>query len=331
MRVCVRRGWSLLEMVVVIAVIGLLLSLLMPAALMTRELARRNACQLQLRQLGLALQQFEQVRRVLPPGALVGPQTTPAHQAFDLVGGPQHGWATFVLPYAECWEWSSQYDWRVDWRDHANQVVREYRWKLLICPATPQADRWDMGQYEVPDPSGGGGAGKLQRWRAAVGDYAPVTGVDTELAQWRLIDPATARSPRGVLSVNDLNSFTRVTDGLSQTLCLVEDAGRPLRYRTRGRWGLQLGSSGQVVGSKVTGAGWSDARSPFVMHGSVREEAGAVPDCAVNCSNDNEIYGFHRGGASGLMADGSVRLLAESLELRCAAQLVTREASELQP
>lgn len=324
-----QSGWTLVELVVVMAVSGLLLALVMPALLATRETARRNACHVQLRQLGLALQQFEQVRQVLPPGALLGAETTAAHQYFGRRGGSNHAWTPFLLPYLDCVTWSHQYDWTTDWRSNSNQLVRESRWKQLICPATPQPDRWDYGQFEPPANSGG--MTKVERWRAAVGDYAPAYGVDSECAKWDLIDASTARLPRGVLVVNEVNPLARITDGLSQTLCLVEDAGRPQRYGHRGQLSATWNSNGQLVSGKVTGAAWSDARSPFILHGSMRSPTDLVADCAVNCSNDNEIYGFHRGGANGLLADGAVRFLADTLDLRCAARLVTREASETTP
>ena len=67
-----RRGLTLLEVVVVIAIIGVLLALLLPAVQMAREAARRAKCTSQLKQIGIALQNYEGTHRMLPPGNAMG-------------------------------------------------------------------------------------------------------------------------------------------------------------------------------------------------------------------------------------------------------------------
>jgi prepilin-type processing-associated H-X9-DG protein len=65
---------------------------------------------------------------------------------------------------------------------------------------------------------------------------------------------------------------------------------------------------------------------------------GALPDgntavrpgaCSINCSNDNELYSFHSGGAQALTADGSVRLLSASISIQQLAALITRNGAEV--
>ncbi len=86
-----RRAFTLVEQLVVIAIIGVLVALLLPAVQMAREAARATQCQNHLKQLGLALHQYHDTHNVLPPGWL----------ADEPVGVPGWGWATHLLPYLE--------------------------------------------------------------------------------------------------------------------------------------------------------------------------------------------------------------------------------------
>lgn len=88
-----RRGFTLVEMLVSIAIIGILVALLLPAIQQSRESARRTHCQTQLVQLGLALQNYHAAYECFPPGYIgLGPDPT-------LAKG--WGWATFLLPFVE--------------------------------------------------------------------------------------------------------------------------------------------------------------------------------------------------------------------------------------
>src|SRR4051812_44122772 len=66
-----RRGFTLIELLVVIAIIGILIGLLLPAVQQAREAARRASCKNQLKQLGLAIHNYESVAGCLPPSAII--------------------------------------------------------------------------------------------------------------------------------------------------------------------------------------------------------------------------------------------------------------------
>src|SRR5947199_8441440 len=82
-----RSAFTLVELLVVIAIIGVLVALLLPAVQQAREAARRSQCSSQLKQLGLAVHNFEDVNKVLVPSRM------------DNYGGVT--WAVFILPYLE--------------------------------------------------------------------------------------------------------------------------------------------------------------------------------------------------------------------------------------
>ena len=67
-----RRAFTLIELLVVIAIIAILIALLLPAVQQAREAARRSSCKNNLKQLGLALQNYHDTHSVFPPGGVIG-------------------------------------------------------------------------------------------------------------------------------------------------------------------------------------------------------------------------------------------------------------------
>ena len=108
-------------------------------------------------------------------------------------------------------------------------------------------------------------------------------------------------------------THTQVRDGLSNTFMLFEDAGRPTKYKRR-----------EVVSGSSSGSKWAAAAAYFVIH-----ESDCGLDTLMNCSNDNEIYSFHSGGAMFLYGDGSVHFHSESMSPETFVSRFTRAGGDI--
>jgi prepilin-type processing-associated H-X9-DG protein len=286
-----------------IAIIGVLIALLLPAVQAARESARRAACSNKLKQIGLALHQHHDTYGVLPPGRVDAPFTVPQGQIIE--GG--HSFFPFLLPYLEQEALARIYRWDKRAQGPENQPVATMQLEVLQCPSA-EPDRWVTAVEDPVNYSWGG--------KGACGDYGGVREIDTGLVQLGLVDQAD--DYRGVLTRNYLTRLAEITDGISQTLLATEYAGRPKLWRA-GR---------PVPGVYVSGAAWVGGPLTFGQ-GSSPDGAKKLGPCAINCTNDKEVYSFHPGGANTVFADGSVRILKATIDIRIFARLVTRAGGEV--
>jgi prepilin-type N-terminal cleavage/methylation domain-containing protein len=139
-----RYGFTLVELLVVIAIIVVLIGLLLPAVQRVRESASRTACSNNLKQLGLALHNYHDVNKKLPPGQVQGPY--PPANIFWKVN---HGWAVFLLPYLEKQALYKAYRWDRRLSDPLNQPVVALPLKDFQYPSAPEQDRYETisGQF----------------------------------------------------------------------------------------------------------------------------------------------------------------------------------------
>jgi prepilin-type processing-associated H-X9-DG protein len=158
---------------------------------------------------------------------------------------------------------------------------------------------------------------------AACGDYAGMNAVDAGLVRAGLIDPPGGPTNaighyEGAFAINATRSFADIRDGTSNTILIAECAGRP-----------QLWQGRRVVANVwLSGGPWT-SRGLLWGRGATPDGTAFFGKCAVNCTNDREVYSFHSGGANVVLADGSVRFLSATLDIRVFARLVTRDGGEV--
>jgi prepilin-type N-terminal cleavage/methylation domain-containing protein/prepilin-type processing-associated H-X9-DG protein len=303
-----RTAFTLIELLVVIAIIAILIGLLLPAVQKVREAANRMKCSNHLKQIGLACHNHHDTYEIFPPGWVQAPAAVPQGQVVQ--GG--HGTGPFLLPFLEQEPLARLYRWDKRSQGPENQPVAKMQLKVFQCPSA-EPDRWVTAVEDPRNYSYGG--------KGACGDYAGVLEIDTRLVELRLVDPAA--NYLGILTGSDrtpypLTRLAEITDGTSNTLLVTECAGRPKLWRA-GR---------PVPGVYALGGAWVGG-ALTVGQGSTPDGVTKLGPCAINCTNDREVYSFHPGGATAVMADGSVRFLKSSMEMRMFARLVTRAGGEV--
>src|SRR3954471_13641604 len=281
-----RIGFTLVELLVVIAIIGTLVALLLPAIQAAREAGRRSQCINNLKQIGLAVSNYEQTNKYLPPGACWEPGVRAAGSVF-----------LHLLPYMEEAPLYQVIDLRSNNIDGAllpgsNQPVDSTLIQTLICPSDNRELKYD----ERVAHNYAASRGPTEVW------FNPNCICNP---QWLATPKAPVDDPQ-IFS----GPFTRVctrerlkaiTDGLSKTIFFGEV--RPdCSEHVRNGW---LNSN--------NGNGYCTTLIA-INYDSCNEEA---PDPCHKFCNWNTEVGFkstHSGGANFLFGDGSVHLLLDSID-----------------
>ena len=144
------NGFTLVELLVVIAIIGILIGMLLPAVQAAREAARRTVCANNMRQIGLALLNFESASQQFPAGWLLDDSTDPLSPS-------GWGWSAQVLPFLESNNVFDQIAIRQRIDDPVNMAVATSVIDGYLCPSDPDDELLPLGTIAVPVGGEGGG------------------------------------------------------------------------------------------------------------------------------------------------------------------------------
>jgi len=206
-REAARRGFTLVELLVVIAIIGILIGLLLPAINAAREAGRRATCQNNLKQLSLAMINFENNRGGFPAMAM-GWVNRPLHPGGWGGWYDDHGWYSQIGDFIEQKGWTKWINTSVSLSDVSNRVPRTYMNKLFACPS----DR-GLQRNEWNDPN----------WARIRGNYMVNAGNayygQDDIRDGAPNNPTFYGAPFTYLKMTPTN---KITDGLSHTLMMSE-------------------------------------------------------------------------------------------------------------
>ncbi|MEL7499999.1 MAG: DUF1559 domain-containing protein [Planctomycetota bacterium] len=115
------RGFTLVELMVVMSIIGVLIAMLFPAVQQVRDAARRTTCGNNLRQIGVGLLSFEAAHQSFPAGAELG---------------TYHAWSSRILPFVEQTSLYNNLDFKLTWDATQNLTARQTSLAVFTCPST---------------------------------------------------------------------------------------------------------------------------------------------------------------------------------------------------
>jgi prepilin-type N-terminal cleavage/methylation domain-containing protein/prepilin-type processing-associated H-X9-DG protein len=333
-----KRAFTLIELLVVIAIIGILVALLLPAVQAAREAARRSQCVNNLKQIGLAITNYESAQGSFPMGRLY------KSREYDNCSTVwDHSWINYTLPFLEA---GSQYN-AVNFSRPYNSITQTTAFRLkintLLCPDDdPNVDLTAQGYITTMQTSYTGMGGLTEIMMFFWGSSLTATNADR----------CGAIDSEGLFGINIAYKMATVTDGTSQTI-LAGEQSRFLNEPPNSTFNFG-NIAGFFAGPDWTGkTTWSgDARETCIAYAVPKINAKAVTSNVTACINGNPFgtpqfgnpvgwlntcqdmgqLGFrsrHPGGANFLLADGSVRFLKESINLATYHALATRAMGEI--
>ncbi len=347
----------------VIAIIGILVALLLPAVQAAREAARKSQCVNRLKQIGLGMQNFHSAQDRLPHGGYT--DEPPVGKA--LVSAWGSAWTVFILPYVEETALHDQMVFGLTgpggtpisdssqgsgWLAPYNYaVVGDQRVTIYQCPSSLMTTRTTAGNPIWDGPLPQMSAGIMTNHYAGISGFGIRQTGQQELDlvgfnEVRKVPSASfgVSSGGGLLFAGGSTSFAKVSDGTSHTMLVSEQNdmlfardGRELPIGTGIPYGWLLGASKSSPPTLEDSYDWRAHQCTTVRYTinqktgwPYREEFGqASSESSVNgvgvIGSNIPLNSAHPGGVNTLFADGSVRFQQESIALPALARLVTRD------
>ena len=334
------RGFTLIELLVVIAIIAVLIALLLPAVQQAREAARRTQCKNNMKQMGLAVFNYESTYSRFPAAGKGINFSIINLQAF-----PQSLF-TGILPYTDQAPLYNQFNLSLHYSEgtiSTNAKLAKTKIPAYLCPSNGYTTADTLGYGQV--------------------DYMPVAFVDIDpITGARNGQNGTAGGANGTTlgATRDSalglygNPISSITDGTSNTISIVEQSGRPSNIIGKYNQATYIGGAPGWDTTQMTGSGgihtapnrWADSDSGAGVSGQANSVAGgtiypifngnktpaggpaACPWTNNNCGPNNEPFSLHVGGVHALLADGSVRFISENLDTQTARRLFGRDDGE---
>lgn len=290
-----RCGFTLVELVVVIAVISVLIALLLPSVQSAREVARRMQCTNNLLQIGIALENYAASNRVYPPGVVdfQGPITNDPT-------GYRFGWGARILPFLEHRNIYNHLNFQLGAFADGNRTATDANLQSYLCPSTPNSQNMSYaGCHNDAE-------------KAIDADDNGVFFLNSRIARAELID-----GPATTIFVGEARGSIVYGGWAMGTAATLRNAG----------WGVNgEGSPDLALAQAMTRSGAAGRAGgnfdPVVLQSMIEngEMAGGV------------VGGFgssHNSGANFLFGDGSVRFLKSKIDRRVLKALANRGDGEI--
>ncbi|QEG21064.1 DUF1559 domain-containing protein [Mariniblastus fucicola] len=322
-----RNAFTLVELLVVIAIIGILIGMLLPAVQAVREAARRTQCANRLRQIGLAIHNYESAHMQFPSAGQAKRGGTGSDAGQNVFFTPKgdlesfadasHSVQTYILPFIEenniyqFYNLNYRYDISPTGPEApTNQTAAKHAVKTFLCPSTSRSSQVDSEGYGFTDYS-------------APVTVAPGLSGDTNQPRFKC-----------ALNGDSKRKIGAVTDGTSNTICMAEDAGRA-DVATSGFMVIKTEAMDDGTSADRRSWAWADPDNAYNVDKLVNNNSypvGGPPGCTwdiVNCGPNEETFSFHPGGANVVMCDGSVHFIQDNVDAPTFAALMSRNGGEV--
>lgn len=323
------RGFTLVELLVVIAIIGVLVALLLPAVQAARDSARRSQCSNNLKQIGLAILNFESTKKKFPAGS--------TSETDDQHGPYWSTWSIDILPYLEEPALYSLWDRSVHLENPKNREIKQQRVAAYLCPSD------DVSEVLIVPETGPGAVLAPPNNRYHIGSYRANSGSGTKDnvcgghwdnplgIPWIILDPNSGAKTRGPMYAVVKTSTQAPQVALPREVKLSQITDGTSKTRLAGEYMTRTNPRRRTL--------WAYAYTSYNQSSGIPESRTLIPDyqlCSTfpgdNSCQDNckRAWGsFHAGGIfQNVFSDGAVRPISDDVDMEVFVASCTIQGQE---